>query len=192
VHSFVKQLANNRSLSILLGTNAIILFAAALLVPIYALFVEKVGGDLLDASLAGAAFAMTTGVTVLLIGRLSDRVKENELLMILGYVVMGMGFVSCVWVDSMVKLFLAQIVIGFGNAIYSPAFDALYSKHLDPSNSGTEWGLWEAMNSFMAAGGAVTGGVIVNYFGFHALFVIMGILCAASAIYIFFLPRRTL
>jgi len=42
----------NRGLRILLVTNAMILLAGAMLGPIYAIFVEKVGGNLLDASIA--------------------------------------------------------------------------------------------------------------------------------------------
>src|SRR3990167_9638291 len=68
-----------KPLHILLLTNGMILLAAAMLGPIYALFVEKVGGDLLDASLAGSVFAFIAGTTVLLSGKYAVKFKEKKL-----------------------------------------------------------------------------------------------------------------
>lgn len=45
-----------KQIKILLFTDGLVLVAAAMLAPIYAIFVEKIGGDLLDASLAGAIY----------------------------------------------------------------------------------------------------------------------------------------
>ncbi len=67
----------NKALRILLSTNAMILMAAAMLGPIYALFVEGLGGDLMDASIAGGVFAFVAGLTTLISGKYSDKIKEN-------------------------------------------------------------------------------------------------------------------
>ena len=182
----------NKPLRILLFTNGLILVAGATLAPIYALFVAEIGGDLLDASYAIAAFAFAAGVTVLLSGRLSDKAKENEYIVVIGYVVMGIGFLSYIWVSSMVTLLISQIIIGFGEAFYAPAFDALYSKHLPKNKRGVSWGTWEAMNYFVMAIGAVVGGFIVTTQGFEPLFVMMAILAFVSAAYILFVPRKVL
>lgn len=182
----------NKPLRILLVTNSLILLAGAMLGPIYALFVEKIGGDLLDASLAGALFALAAGLTTLISGKYSDSIKENELIIVLGYVIMGAGFALYTLVDSIIFLFVVQIIIGLGEAIYSPAFDAQYSKHLDGHKSGKQWGAWEAVNYFAAAFGAAIGGIIATLFGFQILFITMATLCFGSAIYIYFLPRKVL
>lgn len=71
-----KLLFFRKGLNILLFTNAMILLACAMLGPIYALFVEEVGGDLLDASFAGGAFAIAAGVTTLISGRYTDKVNK--------------------------------------------------------------------------------------------------------------------
>ena len=81
----MKKLFFNRALRILLVTNGIILFAGAMMGPIYALFVEEIGGDLLDASLTVAIFALAAGITALISGRYADKIKENELIIVLGY-----------------------------------------------------------------------------------------------------------
>lgn len=188
----MKRLFFNKALRILLYTNAMILLAAAMLGPIYALFVEKVGGDLMDASIAGSIFALVAGLTTLIFGKYSDKIKENELIIVLGYGIMGVGFLLYFWVASVLFLFVVQAIIGFGEAIYSPAFDAVYSKHLDEHKSGTQWGAWESMNYFTTAIGAIIGGGLVTIFGFQVLFVIMTMLCFGSALYIYHLKRNML
>lgn len=182
----------NHPLKILLFTNGLILFSAAMLGPIYALFVDEIGGDLLDASLAGATFSLTAAIVVFIFGKLSDSVRENELLVVLGYALMGTGFCLYTVVDSMSMLLFVQVVIGIGEAMYSPSFDALYSKHLNEGQSGTQWGTWESLNYSAAASGAFIGGTVATAFGFHALFLAMAALAFFSATFILALKRSTL
>jgi len=166
--------------------------AWAMLGPIYALFVEKVWGDLMDASIAGGIYALMAGLTTIISGKYSDIVKENELIVVLWYAIMGLGFFLYIRVDSILFLFLVQAVIGLGEATYSPAFDAVYSKHLDGHKSWSQRGARESMNYFTAALGAVVGGLIVTQFGFETLFIIMTVISWSSAIYIFHLKRSIL
>ena len=182
----------NRPIRILLITNGLILIAGAMLGPIYALFVTKIGGDLLDASYAFGAYAFAAGITTLISGKYADRIKENELIVVFGYAIMGVAFFGYIFVNSIWSLLLVQVLIGLGEAIYSPAFDAVYSKHLDGHKSGREWGAWESINYFTTTFGAVAGGFLVTFFGFNTMFVVMGLLCFFGAGYIWQLPRRIL
>ncbi|MCA9358359.1 MFS transporter [Candidatus Kaiserbacteria bacterium] len=182
----------NRSLRILLATNALILMSAAMLGPIQALFVTEIGGDLLDASFAAATFAVVAGITTLLIGRWTDRVKENELIIVAGYTLIGIAFFLFLTVETVADLLFVQILLGLGEAIYSPAFDAVYTRHLTDGKTGSGWGAWEAMNYFMITAGATVGGFIASRYGFDPLFIIMGTLSISAAAYIYFLPRRVL
>ncbi len=182
----------NRSLKILLFTNSLILMAGAMLGPIYAIFVEGIGGSILDASIAGSIFALFAGITTLLSGKYSDVIKENELVVVFGYIIMAFGFLLYVFVDSIYLLFIAQALIGIGEAIYSPAFDALYSKHINKKQAGAQWRIWEAMYYFITAIGALLGGIFVVWFGFKAMFIIMAFLCFIPAMYILRLNRRVL
>ena len=182
----------NKAIRVLLTTNGLILFAAAMLAPIYALYVERIGGDLLDASLLGAAFALSAGIVTLISGRYSDKVKENEYVVMFGYSLMGIAFLGYLFAGNIYHLLIIQIILGLGEAIYSPAFDSLYSKHLDMNEAGFEWGAWESMNYFVQAIAAAVGGLVVVTYGFYPMFIAMAVLCFVSSIYMYFLPRKIL
>jgi len=188
----MKRILFNRALRILLTTNGLILLAAAMLGPIYALFVKNIGGDLLDASLTGGFFALAAGLTSLIAGKFADKNKRDELIVATGYAVMGLGFFLYIFVNSIWFLFGVQILIGFAEAFYTPAFDALYSKHITKRKAGREWGAWESINYFSIAVGAIVGGFIVTKFGFTPIFAIMSALSLISAIYIYRLHKRVL
>jgi len=70
------------------------LIAAATLAPIYALYVEKIGGDLLDASIAAGIFALAAGITTLISGKYADHLRHSEEVIIVGYLLIGLGFFS--------------------------------------------------------------------------------------------------
>jgi MFS family permease len=182
----------NHAIKILLVTNALILIAGAMFGPIYAIFVEKVGGGLLDASITGGVFAIAAGITTLISSVYADKIREKKLILVWGYTFIGIGFVMYLFVKSIWSLLLVQMWIGFSEAMYYPAFDAMYSRHLDKHKEGREWGAWEAMDYFTTAFGAITGGIVVTYLGFNAIFVMMSILCFLSAAYIFFLPKKVI
>ncbi|PIQ76597.1 hypothetical protein COU78_02725 [Candidatus Peregrinibacteria bacterium CG10_big_fil_rev_8_21_14_0_10_49_24] len=179
----MKEIRTNKPLRILLVTNAMILMAGGLLGPIYALFVEEIGGDLLDAGIAGFVFAIAAGITVVISGKKSDASKHPEYIVALGYCIMGAGYLLYLFVHSMTSLLLVQVLIGFGEALYLPAFDALYSIHLDKNNEGGEWGEWESMNYFATAAAALIGGFVAEKHGFILLFLMMSLLCLLSGLY---------
>ncbi|NQU99123.1 MAG: MFS transporter [Parcubacteria group bacterium] len=182
----------NRATKILLSTDSIVLVSVAMLGPFYTIFVENIGGSLFDAGLTIAIFAFVAGITTLISGKYTDRIKEKELIVVFGYALMGIGFFLYIFVDSIWTLFAVQVLIGFAGAIYVPAFDALYSKHIETCKAGRVWGAWEAMNYFSVSVGAIIGSLIVYLWGFEILFILMAVFCFSSALYIYFLPRRVL
>lgn len=186
----MKHLLFNKALRILLITNGLILLSGAMFGPIYALFVEEIGGDLLSAGLTGGIFALAAGLTTLVAGRYADKFKRDEYIVAGGYALLGIGFLLYTAVHSLLFLFAVQILIGFAEAMYSPAFDALYSRHITKKKAGREWGAWESMNYFSAALGAALGGVVASFLGFSALFVMMASLCFISVFIILRVPKR--
>jgi MFS family permease len=182
----------NKSLLILLSSNGLVLLSSALIGPIYAFLVEDIGGSILDAGFSFSAFAIAAAIITLISGKLSDRIKEEEYILMTGYFIMGLGFFSLVFVNSIFALALSQVVIGIGEALYSAPFDGIFSKHLDKGSFGSEWGMWEAMNYITLAIGAISGSFLVTNFGFNFLFITMSLLCLFAMIIILLSPRELL
>lgn len=162
-----------RGLRILLEASAFSTLAAGLFGPIYAIFVEDVGGDILDAGMAWFVFTMSTGLAIYLVGRWEDRLKHQENMVIFSYLVSAMGMFGYILVSNKFELLLVQLVLGISNAIGTPAYDALYSKYLDRGREASEWGLWEMTYYVITALGALFGAYIAELYGFKMLFAVM-------------------
>lgn len=182
----------NKALKLLLFSNALVIWAGAMFGPIYAIYIEKIGGGILEASWAVALSTLATATFLFIFGRKEDRMKEPEIAMALGYLIIGAAFFGYIFSDSLLKLFVVQIVLGVGTALYSPAFDGLYSQHLDNKHTASQWAWWEIMSNIINSAGALIGGVLASKFGFGYLFATMGVLCVISAFFIWVQPRKAI
>lgn len=166
---------------VLLLSDAFYLFSGGLLGPIYALFVEKIGGDLLDASSAFALFMLTAGIVVLVLAFWEDKSKHLRKFVIAGYGIHVLGSAMYLLVDSPLMLFIVQAVLGIAVALKDPAYDALFSlserKHL-----ALAWGEWESVDYITLGLGALLGGFIANTFGFGVLLFCMFLFSTAAFI----------
>lgn len=182
----------NHPLRIILGTNVLALIAPAMLAPFYAVYVRKIGGDILDAGLASSLFALVAGITVIVAGKFSDKL-DRRLVVSIGYLVTGLGFIGYIFVNSIAALMFVQVVIGLAQASTLPAFDAIYSNHIgDSRHVSSRWGMWEASNYFSIAVGAALGGFIVEFFGFNLLFLMMAAFSIFAGFYLLLTPKEVL
>ncbi|MBI4058033.1 MFS transporter [Candidatus Microgenomates bacterium] len=166
---------------ILLLSQGFLISAFAMLSPIYAIFVERIGGGILAASSAAMIFSIATGIAVYIISRWEDSVKHQEKLLRLGYALSALGFLGYIFVKNVYHLFVVQVLLGLSVAVRSPAFDALYSKSLDHQKRASQWGNWETMAYLVSATAALVGGYIATNFGFKSLFMVMFI-CSLVAL----------
>ena len=182
----------NKGLSILIAVNTAMVFILGMFVPFYAVFVQKIGGDIAFVGLSWAVFSIVAGVLTLLFGKWQLKVKEQELLLALGYCIRGVVFLSYAFIDSIPQLILTQVLWGIGVALGTPAFDAIYSSHTDHENSIVQWGQWEGIASIAVGLAALVGGVLIQAVGYSIVFIGMSILSFALGAYIWRLPRTTL
>ncbi len=183
---------NNIALKILFICNAIYLFAALLLGPLYAVYVQKIGGGVLLVSITTAVFYVSSTLFLILLARRGDGIKEKELLLSASYAIRGLGFLGLIFVNSSISLILIQILFGLGDALGTPIFNTLFAKHTIRKMEVLEYSDWALVSNLVMALGTIVGGFIVSGLGFNYLFVTIAMLCFVSAAWILFTPREIL
>lgn len=182
----------NKSLRILIIVNTSMIFIMGLFVPFYAIFVQKLGGDIAFAGFSWAVFSIVSGMLILAFAKWEVKVKEQELLMGLGYLLRGIVFLSYASMTTLSQLMITQVLWGIAAAIGMPAFDALYQAHTTKKESIIQWGSWEGIASIAVGAAALVGGILIQLFGYQSVFVGMAVMSFALALYVWRLPREVL
>ncbi len=163
----------NRRIKIILLSNSVFIFAGSLFVPLYALFIDKLGGG---AILAGVLFALhfiSNSFVALFVTRLKDGRLLDEKLLALNFFLRAACWLVLGIYPSIFVFILIQLVIGACEAFGSPAFNSLISENLDPKKHISEWGVWELVKNPLMALASLLSGIIVATYGFEILFFLM-------------------
>lgn len=183
---------NNKSLLSLFLINGIFVFASSLFGPLYAIYIEKLGTGILSASLTWSAMLVVTTLVTMIVAKFGDKIKEKEYLLIAGFIIRSIAWLSYTIIGTLPQLILVQVLIGIGEAVGSPSFDAIFADHLDKKSEIMEYSGWKVLYNLVAALGTGLGGVIVVSYGFNMLFYIMSALAAVSAAIAITRPRKLL
>jgi MFS family permease len=182
----------NKALRTLYLYNSIFLLAGGLFGPLYAVYVQRLGGDILIISLSWSVFLISTTLFTFLVSRFGDRVKEREYLLLLGMLLRAIVWILYIFVDSISFLIILQAILGIGEACGSPAFDSLVAEHLDKGRHMEEYSDMKIIFNLSTAIATMLGGAIAAQFGFTYLFITMSVLAMISFFGIFFKPRKLL
>lgn len=159
----------------LLWSGNLWLFSDGLLGPLFAIFTEEVGGDILDITYAWATFLVVTGILTIHVGKLADRIGHEKLL-ITGYGLNALFTFAYLLIDSPLDLLFVQAGLGFSLALANPTWYALYDKHSGNGKDGYIWGSTLGQGSIATGIATLMGGMIVTATSFSTLFIIMGVL----------------
>lgn len=176
-----------REKNLLWGAN-IWYFAEGMFGPLLAVFAQRVGGNILDITSAWAVFLAVTGVSIMVVGKLSDKLAKSksrarEKLLILGYSINAACTFAYLLVDGPVDLLLVQAGLGIGVALSSPTWLALYEESSSGHSVGFRWSLTSGTERLVNAVAIVVGGYIVTRYSFEVLFVMMGVIQIVAVIY---------
>ncbi|MBI3719941.1 MAG: MFS transporter [Sphingobacteriales bacterium] len=166
---------------LLMGAN-IWYFGEGMLGPLFAVFAEKVGGDILDITWAWATYLALTGICYIIIGKLINGKPYKEKVMVAGYALNALFTFCYLFVSDSWHLFIVQAGLGTAEAIGTPAWDALYAKNVDDEHDTYAWGLSSGQSQIVTGAAIVVGGLIAHYVSFNALFITMGIIQSIAAI----------
>lgn len=179
------------ALKILFVSNGIFVLATSLLGPLYALYVEKINKGILNISVSWAVFLISATIFTFIISKIGDHHRKDGFL-ITGYLIRAVVWIMYIFVSNMPQLILLQILLGLGEAIGTPTFDAIFAEHLEDHHHVEEYSDWSLIRNISTALGTIGGGLVVSSFGFKPLFIFMAFFALISVFGIAFRPKKIL
>jgi MFS family permease len=180
---------------ILLWSSNIWALGEGMLGPLFAVFAQHIGGNILDITWAWAIYLGMTGILTIVAGNVSDRIWQwcgRERLMVAGYGLNALCTFGYLLVDTTTGLFLVQAGLGVALALSSPTWSALYARYSPgEEEAGKSWGLVAGGQRLTLAVAIVLGGYIVNRYSFEALFITMGTIQVIATLYLLPMLRRS-
>jgi MFS family permease len=175
----------------LLGASLLANFADSLFGPLYAVYVQNIGGGVLDIGNSIAIYSITTGVLIIMFGKISDFLSK-ELLIVFGFALGAVGTLSYLVIETPTQLYLLQILFALSTALISAPFQAIFARHIDTEKSGLMWALQGGGSKILAGIGILIGTFITYRYGFTLMFLIVFSLqiCATTLLINVFLNSR--
>lgn len=173
----------NKKEKILLVTSNMWIFADGMLGPLFAVYVQKIGGgDISEITWAWSVYLIATGIFSIFVGKISDFVSKEKL-MITGYALTSVFTFSYIFVSTPIELYMVQVGLGLALALCNSTWSALYSENAPKKKDGYVWGLADGESKILTGIAIVIGGYLVKYFSFSSLFVAMGSIQALATVY---------
>ncbi len=164
-------------LKVLRYSSNIWYLAEGMLGPLFAVFAQKIGGNVFDVAWAWALFLIIDGLLIVVVGKISDKYIKGNILMVAGYALNALFTFGYLFVHSTAELFFIQIGLGVASALATPTWDEFYAELEEGLGERyNAWGLVEGEKELLMGAGLLVGGVIISRLSFYALFMIMGII----------------
>lgn len=179
VRKIEQIIANTFTRVVIYLTDGFIIAGAALLVPIFAIYVGSIGGGIIEAGFAYSIFFLTAGIGILILSRIEDSLGDYPKFLNIGYALACLAYLLYIFANSPYQLYFAQFILGIAAAVRVPAYDVLLTKH-SSQHLAVAWGNWNATAYLVSAFSAIFGAVIASTFGFKAMLVLIFILSVIS------------
>ena len=174
-----------KSLNLLAYAYAISVFSQGILMPIYAFFVQKIGGGILETAWAIGLFSILTGVATLVLSKTEFSHTHRKEFLCGGWFLWLISVMMYCCISTIKILFLSQILSAFGSALSNPAYAAEYSEQTADDLSGG-WGKLEGLMNIFYGIAALVGGYVAVHYGFEILMWCMAFAATISFALIFY------
>ncbi len=173
-HYFLKDI--NPVIRLLIISDTVLVGAAGLLGPIFAIFISDFikGGNAAVAGAAAGIYLFTKSILQIPIAHLIDRIRgEQDDFWIMFIFTILLAFIPLLYlvIDTPLELYLIQFVLGFFTAFTFPTYMAIFTRHVDREKEGTEWGVYFTLTDLTSAALAMIGGYVATTQGFPVLII---------------------
>jgi len=158
-------------------------FGEGMLGPLFAVFAQRIGGDIFDIAWAWATYLIVTGLCFMAVGKIVDRRIDPRKVMVAGYALNAFCTFGYLWVAAPWQLFVVQSGLGIANALATPTWQSLYAKHEDKKHDTYIWGVAGGQAKIITGFAIIIGGAIVSFVSFRELFFLIGIIQIIATLY---------
>lgn len=183
---------NNKALKVLYFYNSIFVFASNLIGPLFAIYIQKFDSQVLAISLIWATYIIFTAIFSYTFSKFGDRIIEQEYCLMAGFLIRAVVWFAFIFASNIYIVIFLQILLALGEAIGSPAFDAIRSDHIDKDIQMSEFSIWILISNLSVAVATVIGGLTVTLLGFPILFFAMFVLALIAFFGVMSQPRQLL
>ena len=180
----------NPTIRFLILSDTVLVGAAGLLGPIFALFVQGfiIGGNEAVAGLAAAIFLFTKSIFQIPVAHIIDKIrgeKDDFWFMFIFSLVIAVIPLAYLYINTPLQLYIVQFFLGLFTAFTFPTFMAIFTRHIDKKKEGTEWGVYFTLTDLSSALLAGIGGYMAAAEGFTTLIIAVVILSIIGALLLF-------
>lgn len=175
-HYFLRDM--NPVIRFLIISDTVLIGAAGLLGPIFAIFIEDFvqGGNAAVAGIAAGIYLFTKSILQIPIAHLIDRVRgerDDFWLMLIFSLIIAVMPLLYLFINTPLQLYIIQFFLGAFTAFTFPTYMAIFTRHIDPKKEGTEWGVYFTLTDLTSAMMAALGGYIATAQGFPSLIILV-------------------
>ena len=197
IHFNIKDLKINRVTRTLVLADLFLWGGWGIVNPIMGLFIvgRIEGATILTVGVASALYWIVKSAFQIPVALYLDRGDgENRdfKALVCGLVLAGFSAMIFPIVLTTHGLFLAVFLQAIAYGLYSPAWSAIFSRHLDKDHYAFDWSLDSTTIGVASGVAALIGGTLANFFGYDAVFVMTGICSFISALVLLFVPSGIL
>ena len=161
--------------------------------PIFAVFVLEniAGATVVTVGVLAAIFWTVKSVLQIPLARYLDKTpgeKDDFYALISGLFLASISAFLFVLAKDVWQLYLIEILHSAALALYVVSWTPIFSRHLDGDKVSFDWALDSSAVGIAAGLTGFFGGVIAKFFGFEAVFVLVALFSAASAMVLLLVP----
>lgn len=170
------------NVKILLIASTLIHSGAALLAPVYAIFIAEIDGSLIQTGAAVGLYAILRGLLYLWFADLDEARYSRRAMMAVGYLTMGIAYGLYIGVSAMWQVFALQALLSVGEAMITPSWSAVLATSLTEGKERDIYARFFGYRSLFEGVAAILGGAFAMYLGFDMVFALMAGFAVISAL----------
>jgi len=184
----------NRVIRFLVCADLLFWGGWGLVSPIFALFATAriATATVVTVGIAVGIYFIVKSVVQIPIASYLDRTpgeKDDFYALVLSLILGGFAAMAFLTVETVEGLFLVSALQGVTFGVYTPAWLAIFSRHLDPDHNAFDWALDSTTVGFAYGASAIVGGGIAGTFGFTAVFIFAALLSFGSGLLLIMVPN---